>query len=408
MMAACLLLLLCDFVSAQTGKDVSNLYDYLFSTLNYNKEIRPAIYQNKSTQVEVDLLLSGLHHIDETHQQMTSVGVLTVRWKDEFLTWDPSLFGRANFIDVPQGKIWKPDLQVRNGFADFSQMGGDFMFLKIYHTGEVVWFLHKVFHTKCKMNVTFFPFDRQNCSLQIISWSNDVSSVNITGGGDGFRIDADLHHGHWKISTYSFSTFMDVNDSVISFSITLDRKPKIYILNILIPVCFLVVLSLLTFLLPNDCGEKVSYSITVLLSMSIFLTVVASMLPTNSDSISYLEIYIIAVLSVGVLIIVLSTASLRLHYRTEKRKIPDWVQRLTRLSWTLRCQRIDGYNAQYNYRTKTKEHFDDKQERKEPQKSDIVVRWTDVTSALDFYMFWLFLTAITALSLAVTWLYFSQ
>lgn len=405
-MAACLLLSLCDFVSGQTGKDVSRLYNYLFFTLNYNKEIRPAIYQNTSTQVKVDLLLSGLHHIDETHQQMTSVGVLTVRWKDELLTWDPSSFGGANFIDVPQGKIWKPDLQVRNGFADFSQMGHDFMFLKIYHSGEVVWFLHKVFHTKCKMDVTFFPFDRQNCSLQIISWSNDASSVYITGGVDGFRMDAHLHHGHWQISGYSFSTFMEVNDSVISFSLALDRKPKIYILNILIPVCFLVILSLLTFLLPNDCGEKVSYSITVLLSMSIFLTVVASMLPTNSDSVSYLEIYIVAVLSVGVLIIVLSTISLRLHYRTEQRIIPDWVQRMTRFSWTLRCQRIEGTRCKYNYGRKSKEYFGEKQKRKDPRK--LVVRWTDVTSALDFYMFWLFFIVITALTLAVTWLYVSQ
>lgn len=145
------------------------------------------------------------------------------------------------------------------------------------------------------------------------------------GGEDGFWIDVDFYYGYWKIFIYFFSMFMDLNDFVILFSIILDRKFKIYILNIFILVCFLVVLSFLIFLLLNDCGEKVFYFIIVLLLMFIFLIVVVSMFLINLDFILYFEIYIVVVLFVGVLIIVFLIVLLWFYYRIEKRKILDWI-----------------------------------------------------------------------------------
>jgi len=54
-------------------------------------------------------------------------------------------------------------------------------------------------------------------------------------------------------------------------------------LNIILPCISLNVLSLLAFCLPPDAGEKVTLGITVLLSYSVFMLLVAENMPPTSE-----------------------------------------------------------------------------------------------------------------------------
>lgn len=392
------------FVAGQSGTDMKNLYTYLFTTLGYNKDIRPKQNQNEVISVSVELLLTGLHGLDETKQQMTSVGVLTIKWRDDYLSWTPSSYGGATYIDVPQGLVWKPDLQVQNGLTDFAELGGSFMNLRVSNAGDVTWMPYKVFDTKCKIDTTFFPFDQQECSIKLVAWNSDASTVNITKGTNAMQIDGDFSNGQWTMSSPTADVIIDDNDSVIILKVKLDRKPKIYVLNIIIPMLFLIILDVFTFTLPNDSGEKMSYSVTVFLSISIFMTIIANLLPPTSHSTSYLEIYILLDVALGTLILVITAISLRIHNWTKEREIPSWVKMLTILSWRLQCRpaihsidhdentvsQIDvtSYNE---VEMNVKEEKDVKQHN---ENSGETVLWTDVTSAIDFYMFFLFLFII--------------
>ena len=72
-------------------------------------------------------------------------------------------------------------------------------------------------------------------------------------------------------------------------------------LNIILPCVSLNVLSLLAFCLPPDAGEKVTLGITVLLSYSVFMLLVAENMPPTSEfvpligkpQIPYLFIYLL-------------------------------------------------------------------------------------------------------------------
>ena len=57
------------------------------------------------------------------------------------------------------------------------------------------------------------------------------------------------------------------------------RRPGFFIVNIVMPVVLLSALNIMVFLIPVDSGEKISYGITVLLALSVFLSIVADMLP---------------------------------------------------------------------------------------------------------------------------------
>lgn len=69
----------------------------------------------------------------------------------------------------------------------------------------------------------------------------------------------------------------------VTLYICLKRRILYYVLNILFPCICLNVLSLLTFFVPPAAGEKVSLGITVLLSYSVFMLLVANTMPPTSD-----------------------------------------------------------------------------------------------------------------------------
>lgn len=395
--------------STQTGTDVKNLYTYLFTTLGYNKDIRPAQNQSAPTSVSVQLLLTGFHGLQETTQQMNAVGILTVQY--DFLSWTPALYGGATFIDVPQGLVWKPDLQVQNSLSGFTELGGSFMNVRVSSNGDISWKPYVIFDTKCPINIKFFPFDKQVCPINIVSWNSDVSTVTLIKGTVPFQVDDDLTGGHWTISDPKAETLIDDDMSFMICMLTFTRKPKIYIFNIIIPMAFLVVLDIFTFIIPNESGEKLSFSVAVLLSIFILMTVVTSMLPISSAVTSYLEIFLLIDTGLGTLILIIVVISLRIHQRPIKEmKIPGCVRALTLLSRRLGCRmpqiakRKDEYYVTkiqvMNFSAGDKQKWI-KEEKKERKREPVVVLWTDVTSAIDFYMFWLFLVVFVTSKIAL-------
>ena len=88
-------------------------------------------------------------------------------------------------------------------------------------------------------------------------------------------------------SIRSLNQFFDSDPGIpfptVKFRLFLKRKPKFYMINIVAPCILMSILALLVFYLPPDSGEKVSLGITVLLSFSVFLLLIAENVPKTSD-----------------------------------------------------------------------------------------------------------------------------
>lgn len=72
----------------------------------------------------------------------------------------------------------------------------------ISHTGDVVWLSHGIFRSSCDINVEFFPFDIQMCTLKWASWTYDgyqvrkSSCINISFFSIAFQATW-IKHGHY-------------------------------------------------------------------------------------------------------------------------------------------------------------------------------------------------------------------
>lgn len=73
------------------------------------------------------------------------------------------------------------------------------------------------------------------------------------------------------------------NESVC-LQVTIRRKPMLYVVNLIVPLFYLLVLDVASFFIHASKGEKLSFKITVLLSISVLLLILQDMLPSTEDN----------------------------------------------------------------------------------------------------------------------------
>jgi hypothetical protein len=102
-------------------------------------------------------------------------------------------------------------------------------------------------------------------------------------------------NGEWELVTTSSSTSVTSRDLVphsqIHFSFTFKRRTSFHLMNTIIPMFLLVSMTCFVFRIPVDAGEKLGYSLTVLLAFAVYLTLVSDNIPTTSTNTSYICTY---------------------------------------------------------------------------------------------------------------------
>ena len=166
--------------------------------------------------------------------------------------------------------------------------------LFIVHDGFTLWKAFDIFKSKCRLELALFPFDHQECSLdfgpgpfpdQIITFNpGSVNPLMLFTDNGEYDVTYDKTI---KMSTVNVS--LSETYSTVRYVFKLKRKPSFYQINILGPCVLMSIMGLLVFCLPNDCGEKISLEITVLLSFTVFQMVISDVLPKTSESIPVLS-----------------------------------------------------------------------------------------------------------------------
>lgn len=155
--------------------------------------------------------------------------------------------------------------------------------------GNVFWPPIVKFRSSCKMDITYFPFDDQVCSLKLGSWAYDGYQVDVTNRSLDVDTTRYVDNGEWtligtkavrRVVRYPCcpEPFPDV-----TFYIHIRRRVLYYAFNVIIPCALLSSLTLTGFLLPPDSGEKVTLGLTVLLAFSVFMLLIAENMPATSE-----------------------------------------------------------------------------------------------------------------------------
>ncbi|EPQ12813.1 Neuronal acetylcholine receptor subunit alpha-3 [Myotis brandtii] len=291
------------------------LFERLFQ--DYNEIIRPVANVSDAVIIQFEVSMSQL---------------VKVIWNDYKLKWDPADYDGAEFLRVPAQKIWKPDIVLyNNAMGDFQV--DDKTKALVKHTGEVTWIPPAIFKSSCKIDVTYFPFDYQNCTMKFGSWSYDKAKIELVLVGSSMNLKDYWESGEWAIihaPGYKHDIKYNCCEEIyqdITYSLYIRRLPLFYTINLIIPCLLISFLTVLVFYLPSDCGEKVTLCISVLLSLTVFLLVITETIPSTSLVIPLIGEYLLFTMIFVTLSIVITVFVLNVHYRTPTtHTMPAWVK----------------------------------------------------------------------------------
>ncbi|XP_056134139.1 neuronal acetylcholine receptor subunit alpha-3 [Lampris incognitus] len=276
--------------------------------------------------------MSQLVKVDEVNQIMETNLWLRHIWNDYKLRWNPKDFGGVEFIRVPSNRIWKPDIVLYNNAVGDFQVDDKTKALLRYN-GDVTWIPPAIFKSSCKIDVTYFPFDYQNCTMKFGSWTYDKAKIDLVLIGSTINLTDFWESGEWMIIDapgYKHDIKYNCCEEIytdITYSLYIRRLPLFYTINMIIPCLLISFLTVLVFYLPSDCGEKVTLCISVLLSLTVFLLVITETIPSTSLVIPLIGEYLLFTMIFVTLSIVITVFVLNVHYRTPKtHTMPCWVR----------------------------------------------------------------------------------
>ncbi|XP_025424399.1 neuronal acetylcholine receptor subunit alpha-7-like isoform X1 [Sipha flava] len=113
----------------------------------------------------------------------------------------------------------------------------------------------------------------------------------------------------------------------ITFTVFIRRRTVYYIINLILPSVTLAAMAMLGFMLPSDCGEKMTLGVTILLSLSVFSLMIADALPQTSEAIPLLGTYFNCIMFMVASSVVSTIMILNYHHRNaDTHVMSKWVK----------------------------------------------------------------------------------
>lgn len=173
----------------------------------------------------------------------------------------------------------------------------------INYNGSCQWYAPTEVKTVCKIDITYFPFDEQRCTMVFGSWTYTSGSLNLKLAREEVDLSGYIVSGEWdlvkaeavrNVVKYSCcpDPFID-----ITYSILLRRRVLFYLNNLIFPCVALAILTVFAFFLPAESGERISLIITILLGLTVYTLIFTENIPPTSEVTPLLTKYSTAIMA---------------------------------------------------------------------------------------------------------------
>ncbi|KAI4806613.1 hypothetical protein KUCAC02_017431 [Chaenocephalus aceratus] len=249
------------------------LINFLITEQGYNKELRPVKRQQDVVNVYLALTLSNLISLKEVDETLLTNVWIDHSWVDFRLAWNETEFDDIKELRLPSKMLWLPEIVLENN-NDAQFEVAYYSNVVVYSSGLCYWLPPAIFRSSCSINVNYFPFDWQNCTLKFVSLTYNAKEIKMNlkeeWSVDGktllwlvewIIIDpaSFTENGEWVIqhlpakkNTYEHIPMESNKHQDITFYLIIKRKPLFYIVNIIIPCVLISFLASLVYYLPAD------------------------------------------------------------------------------------------------------------------------------------------------------------
>jgi hypothetical protein len=298
----------------------------------YSHQVIPTV--NLPIPVTVDVTLARIVNIDQVDSAITTMLFIEMIWKDDAIAWDPSQTNNISDITMDADLFWKPDIQVENYVPNTIHDGDKHAdSILIMSDGAMVYTPSVVTTTSCAFDLTLFPFDTQNCYLEVSSYWFANSQLKLSKfPGEAIVLDT-FGHLEWTINYVSAEEyawdFEEIGEiysyDYVDWEISMTRNSNFYIINGVLPTLFVTVITLVSLWLP-DMNSRLQVCITALLSVFAVQWTMSASLPVTKD-ITWLEVF--SVTCVATISFICLECCIVAQMMTFSKEPPVWVQFLT-------------------------------------------------------------------------------
>ncbi|XP_012259577.1 neuronal acetylcholine receptor subunit alpha-7-like isoform X2 [Athalia rosae] len=306
---------------------------------SYNVLERPVGNESEPLGLSFGLTLMQIIDVDEKNQLLITNLWLKLEWNDVNMRWNVSKYGGVRDLRIPPHRLWKPDVLMYNS-ADEGFDGTYPTNVVVKSNGTCLYVPPGIFKSTCKIDITWFPFDDQRCEMKFGSWTYDGFQLDLQiqdeAGGD---ISSFITNGEWDLlgvpgkRNEIYYNCCPEPYIDITFVVIIRRRTLYYFFNLIVPCVLIASMAVLGFTLPPDSGEKLSLGVTILLSLTVFLNMVAETMPATSDAVPLLGTYFNCIMFMVASSVVSTILILNYHHRnSDTHEMSEWV-RVVFLDW---------------------------------------------------------------------------
>ncbi|XP_066290517.1 uncharacterized protein [Branchiostoma lanceolatum] len=263
------------------------LQNALLASGSYSRKLAPHSHE---VSVVFRANLEEIIDADEKNENMFASISFRLQWMDSRLSWIPYKYGDLSELVMETTDVWIPKVYLqRNGDARF----GDFPDAPVTVTsdGLVTWDIIDLVTTTCNLKPALFPFDSMECPVCLGGRTGERFYCNISSEeifvaepqsnikgfkacGEGDVDKANQWNARWTIN---------VTEKKGCIIMKFDRIPTFHLCTTLFPAIILTLLMCITFVLPIDKGDRLSFGMTILLSMVVSLVFITDVLPAKGS-----------------------------------------------------------------------------------------------------------------------------
>ncbi|XDV13899.1 hypothetical protein PO909_002206 [Leuciscus waleckii] len=278
--------------------------------------LRPVHNWTTPTNIYMNLLVTSITEVDEKAQSISTQITVQIGWYNEFTIWNPHDFCGINVSSIKKDMVWIPDINIIESIkTEFATLENQHVQLRC--EGIVLTSNTLALTSACKMDLHQFPFDVQSCSFTLQSPIHSIKVIVMYDvdflSGKELLINpfsdasfltlsskkAFQTQGEWELLSINISKGranpLGPDQDQLIYTITMQRRPLLYVIIFLMPVLYFLVLDLASFFIDSSGGEKLSFKVTLLLSISVLLLLLKDMLPSTASNIPLIGMYCVVI-----------------------------------------------------------------------------------------------------------------
>ena len=268
-------------------------------------------------QVDVYMAITSIINFDMMTGKLLCSGYMFASWTDEQLVWNSTDYNGISRLNVQSADIWTPQ------FVQSHRQKMDISLSPVwaYNNGTIIWLIGSIFEGDCQLDMWAYPMDTQTCmfTMQISSDNSGIEIKVISHGSGQLKFS---QHGEWEVKDVSTEAFVftepinGINYTTLSKTYKLTRRYLFIMIHQGVPIFLLGFLNVIIFLVPLKSGERITFSMTVLLTFVVFTSNISDELPHNSLNMPLLSIEMAIFNCISTLAVISSVILCRLAHET--------------------------------------------------------------------------------------------